>query len=209
MHLEETDPHVFGIFASWLYTQKIQNENGETPECADLIDLWIFGDRYLMPRLQNQALMALDEARIKAKKLSSSLYKSIYDGTNSTSHLRLYLIDYCVNSTVDISCQEAYPVQLLVDVINATRAERRGTDKATRRWDMMPEDLMEDYFVDENVDLSTEQRHGLSDGIDLTNTAEQSAPKTSTAGSSQVVPDEGSSAGFVDLSLDEAGLLFD
>lgn len=172
-----------------------------------------------MPRLQNQALMALDEARTKAKKLSSSLYKAIYDGTNAQSHLRSYLIDYCVNSTVDISCPESYPTQLLVDIINTTRAERRGLDKATRRWEMLPED-MEDYFVDENVDIGTEQRHGMSHGINLANAADQpttsgadanSIPnplnnqgvRTTVAGSSETAPGDRSFA-YVDLDSDDS-----
>ena len=61
MSLEDTEPHVFGTFVNWLYSQEIENVDGEVPEDSTLINLWLLADKCLVPKLQNQVIRALDK----------------------------------------------------------------------------------------------------------------------------------------------------
>ncbi|KUJ13856.1 uncharacterized protein LY89DRAFT_736851 [Mollisia scopiformis] len=153
-----------------------------------------------MPRLQNEALLALNEARIQARQFGSSLYNTIYEGTTPESPLRRYLIDYCIKSTRDIQCPKHYPAELLVDIINGTRAEKRTDGEGTNRWVMSKDDLIESYFVDEEE--SRQHRHNLLKEVELRQAEEESALEASTSGrAGQDESDEDASA---DFTWDEA-----
>jgi len=65
MTLEDVDASVFGLLVSWLYTGDIatreprQHDNSfklyQKP--IQLAKLWVLGERFLMPRLQNRLSM--------------------------------------------------------------------------------------------------------------------------------------------------------
>lgn len=61
LDLEDTEPHVFGTFVNWLYSQDIENAEGEVPDDSTLVNLWLLADKCLVPRLQNQVMRALDK----------------------------------------------------------------------------------------------------------------------------------------------------
>lgn len=62
LDLEDTEPHVFGTFVNWLYSQDIETAEGEVPEVSTLVNLWLLADKCLVPKLQNQVMHALDKS---------------------------------------------------------------------------------------------------------------------------------------------------
>jgi len=164
--LDDTTPEVFGIFVNWLYTQTIINEGGELPSCRNLIDLWILADRVICPKLQNQTIIRLDQARLIRKRLPSSKFKCIYENTSDQSPLRAYVLDSCIyGKQTQIPEPSYYPHELLVDIINTSRAERIGLcGVASSYWAPSPEDL-EYYFVSEDIAAKeTQKRHEKESG---------------------------------------------
>jgi hypothetical protein len=59
MEFDDVDVTAFGILSGWLYTQKIEDSEGELPDLTTLGRLWILGDRFLIPKLQNIAMDAI------------------------------------------------------------------------------------------------------------------------------------------------------
>lgn len=63
MKLDDVDAKTFGIFTNWLYTQDLMDGSGEyLIDIADLSQLWILAQRFLMPRMQNQVMRVLHSA---------------------------------------------------------------------------------------------------------------------------------------------------
>lgn len=56
MELNDVDPKVFGILANWLYSQEVTDAEKKTPDLVTCAKLWILGDRFLMRKLQNDAM---------------------------------------------------------------------------------------------------------------------------------------------------------
>lgn len=46
----------FGLFVNWLYNQVIVGASGEQPSLSTVAHLWILAERFLLPKLQNQAM---------------------------------------------------------------------------------------------------------------------------------------------------------
>jgi hypothetical protein len=147
LQLEEVEGKIFGIFANWLYTQTIEDEDAKVPSADQLIQLWVLADRLLVPTLQNQALLVLDKQRQKdapGSRPSSCYYNYAYEYTKDNSPLRLYIIEYCVLDRQKLIHNSAsYPHQMLVDIINATR--RRYPRRQC--WKLSETEL-ESYMVD-------------------------------------------------------------
>lgn len=100
IELLEEDRKVFEQFHTWLYMRKLATDNDEPLSWDDLFDLWIFGDRFQVPMLQN---CAMDEIFGKVRredcfKISSVwiVYRKTVDG----SLLRKALIDIITYTTV-------------------------------------------------------------------------------------------------------------
>jgi hypothetical protein len=70
MDLDDVEPTTFGLLASWVYTKKVEEEteiaDGQRKEgessgaafshLARLSDLWLLGQRFLLPELQNKVI---------------------------------------------------------------------------------------------------------------------------------------------------------
>ncbi|KAG9656966.1 hypothetical protein KCU95_g16738, partial [Aureobasidium melanogenum] len=53
--LQKEDPTIFDVFNSFLYNRKLQNADGlvgPSLSFATLVDLWIFGDQFVVPLLR-------------------------------------------------------------------------------------------------------------------------------------------------------------
>jgi len=55
------DVKAFGVFTNWLYTQTIMDSSGGAPKVDVLANLWIFAERILHPKLQNQVMSCLHD----------------------------------------------------------------------------------------------------------------------------------------------------
>jgi hypothetical protein len=94
MDLEDIDPAVFALFVNWLYAQKVlSDQEDDQPSLPHLISLWMLADRFLVPKLQNQALIAYDRTRVALnQRPASRTVGHIYKNTSPDSLLRKYII---------------------------------------------------------------------------------------------------------------------
>lgn len=63
----------FGIIANWMYTQDIVASSGEPPDLCTLAQVWILADRFLMPKLKNQAMTDLINLSLSGKPTSKEI----------------------------------------------------------------------------------------------------------------------------------------
>ena len=98
---------LLGVFVNWLYTKDIENSKKSLPSCEALINLWLFADLVLVPRLQNDAMEKLEVARILRKGLPTTRLIRAYDHTSKGSVLRRYIVRTWKNSK--ISGSDNYP----------------------------------------------------------------------------------------------------
>ena len=79
MRLDDVDPAVFGLLVHWIYFQKFDlpmvkgNEEEPTADYEKLAELWILGQRTIMPALQNYVVDVV---------LDSFSQQELWDGSN-------------------------------------------------------------------------------------------------------------------------------
>ncbi|KAI4717950.1 hypothetical protein E4T48_05856 [Aureobasidium sp. EXF-10727] len=89
---------VFENFHAWLYTRKLVAEDDKVLGWFALQKLWIFGDRFQVPMLQNQVI---DEIINKTEPdVSRGLLKRTYESTHVGSPLRKALINIVTHEMV-------------------------------------------------------------------------------------------------------------
>jgi hypothetical protein len=94
INLLDTDQKVFEHFYAWLYTRKLASKDDEPLIWDDLVDLWVFGDRFQVPLLQNSVV---DESFVKEKREDSfdlRMIKPVYEKTVDGSLLRKVMIEF-------------------------------------------------------------------------------------------------------------------
>lgn len=132
VELYEVKPETFGTFVNWLYTQEIVSADDEPPTISSLVHLWLLADRLLVPCLQNQAIDCIEYTRQQKgnDRLPSELFPLIYDNTTAESALRKYAIQVCsALYLAQIKNTKNYPMQMLVDIINAVRERSTTKDR--------------------------------------------------------------------------------
>ena len=93
--LPDDDPELFDIVHIWLNVDLLtQSVNGRDVDCTSrqLIDVFIFGDKYGMPELQNMAINYLIEWAVKKEGLIPH-FTHVYGNTTKNSPLRRLLVD--------------------------------------------------------------------------------------------------------------------
>ena len=92
--LPDDDPEVFDIVHIWLHIGLLtQSVNGQDIECTSrqLIDVFIFGDKYGMPELQNAAINCIIEWVVNNTLLTPH-FAHAYAHTTENSPLRRLLV---------------------------------------------------------------------------------------------------------------------
>ncbi|KAG9533470.1 hypothetical protein KCU93_g339, partial [Aureobasidium melanogenum] len=123
---------VFDVVNQFVYTRQLSDGADSAMGWELLIRVWIFGDKYLMPCLQNKAMNALIQKNREAKFIPTLQLKIIYDNTLPGSPLRkfvLNLVTYKV-SDMDASMQKnnkdnRWPYEALVDLVKALGAKKK------------------------------------------------------------------------------------
>ncbi|KAK0112499.1 hypothetical protein ONS96_001735 [Cadophora gregata f. sp. sojae] len=158
VQLEDTSPSIFGIFVNWLYTQTLINKSSEQPLSSHLFKLWILADKMLIPRLQNDILSMLEEAR-KSKGLPSAVFAYVYENTAEGSVLRRYIVEMCMAKTEAMKNPDDYPRELLLEIVVEGRRREREALVRRERGQWRPD--LEDFWVDEREMGGLEYRRGL------------------------------------------------
>jgi hypothetical protein len=137
-----------------------------------LINLWLLADLVLVPRLQNEAMWKLEEARLLRKRLPSRVLARAYEHTSKGSPLRRYIVRTWSKSRNCVD-YDKYPRELLVDIINSPNyraCSKTGRTMTTTAW--KEEDLpLSNYFVNE------EERSVRAQGVAEPETSERMAKK--------------------------------
>ncbi len=60
MTLEDATPVAFGQFVRWCYTRHLNEYDGSELSVETLIDLWLLADKAMVPKLQNEAIWAIN-----------------------------------------------------------------------------------------------------------------------------------------------------
>ncbi|KAL5332021.1 hypothetical protein ACEPPN_001564 [Leptodophora sp. 'Broadleaf-Isolate-01'] len=110
--LGETNMKTFVLFQQWVYSQSFNlgqlAEDYEPENMTDaerdaenqtLAELWVFGDTYIIPVLQNYAMTAMIDIHRAHRRLpSTELFDYIYENTMENSALRTHVVQLCVLS---------------------------------------------------------------------------------------------------------------
>lgn len=119
MELEDVEPAAFHLFVSWLYSQRLMDEQEESPSATTLIRLWLLADRFLIPRLQNEVLAAVDKLRCSQTQRPGGPYHSVYNNTLPGSPLRRYLVQVWGSGTgAKLEHLADFPPEMLFDMVN-------------------------------------------------------------------------------------------
>lgn len=172
LHQEETDIKLFGYFAHWLTTTKIECNDGRVPATDTLVKLWILGDKLLAFKFQDIVLQKLHSIRSDIESNTSQsnvtsdkdparpifthqIITEIYKNTVESSHLRRYVIDAWDGHTIESTELEGLPKEFLADVLNASKAEGKlyTSTYASPRLDA--------YLNEANLSRSAEDEGGL------------------------------------------------
>jgi hypothetical protein len=72
---------VFRVVNRFIYTRQLSDEFDPEPTWETLIRTWLFGDKYLMPSLQNKTMSILLKKVDQTKEIPTGHLKLIYDNT--------------------------------------------------------------------------------------------------------------------------------
>ena len=142
----------FGIFINWLYSQKIEVEEGTSPTAKELINVWILADEKLIPSLQNQVIEALNDQFAK-EGVPTEVFGLVYEHTTEHSPLRAMIVDLCVSQLANIEFGDDVPREVLIDILKAS------ADSKSHKANKLSKDKIKKYFVEEEA---FERRSGIS-----------------------------------------------
>ena len=157
--MPEQSPEVIERFVLWVYTGKLlgNNEEANILHRRQLVDLYIVGDMYGVPELQNSVMDCL-VARVKTKTLANRslllFLHHIYENTPKGCCLQRFLVELAVTK-VDFSkgtwfedYKVSYPQQYLMDLVREFHHRRQKTSENINwnnigcRYHVHPEDVV-------------------------------------------------------------------
>lgn len=135
IELLDVEEDLFQNFHAWIYTRKLVSDHDEPLDMLELINLWVFGDRFQVPMLQN---CAIDEMFVKRNSdwFGLCVFKEAYKKTVVGSPLRKALIDLLAyrfylgdnedTRAMTIFCHRFYTVEILADLVRELDAARKN-----------------------------------------------------------------------------------
>ncbi|THX79949.1 hypothetical protein D6D05_04734 [Aureobasidium pullulans] len=139
IELMDVEPEVFDIFQVWLYSRRVQASQKPVLCYMTLAQLWVFGDKYQIPLLQNEVMDEIFARRARLKVFHTPLVKLAYEQTPVGSPLRKAVIEIVGHtmglqedhgSALELSRQSNWSVESLIDLVRAVDAR----DKALPQW---------------------------------------------------------------------------
>ncbi|KAG9954074.1 hypothetical protein KCU85_g604, partial [Aureobasidium melanogenum] len=104
IELPDVNPDIFEAFQVWLYSHSLRDgdnnkDSSKRPQllpCRTLAQLWVFGDKYEIPLLQNDSTDALLGKLEEENQFDVTVVQIAYQNTMQGSCLRRLAIDFCV-----------------------------------------------------------------------------------------------------------------
>ena len=118
------------------------------PSTEDLINVWILADEKLMPRLQNEAIKALNNSFASNAELPTEIFGHVYNHTMEGSPLRRIIVDLWFGQLGKVEFADHFPRAMLVDLLKAVPQSKNV--KAAK----FSNEKMKQYLVDEEVLVS-------------------------------------------------------
>ena len=120
----------FRAFNTFIYTRKLNDTDETELDWTTLVQLWIFGDKHLVPALQNQTINVLMKKQIKMQVIPVYQLGQVYQNTLPDSPLRKLFTDWSAykGSIQKITAPELndqWPRDALFDLIGALAAKGR------------------------------------------------------------------------------------
>ncbi|KAI4729854.1 hypothetical protein E4T49_02314 [Aureobasidium sp. EXF-10728] len=100
IELHDVEKDVFENFYGWLYTRKLVSEDDKVLGWFALQELWVFGDRFQAPVLQNQVIDEIIDKRERENGFDLGILKSAYASTHVKSPLRNALVNIMAHRMV-------------------------------------------------------------------------------------------------------------
>lgn len=127
LDLDDTNPKVFSLFVTWLYTQQIK-DGGEKLKRKDMADMWMLADKVLVPQLQNQVMKVLLSKDDLTGGFDRSAVERIYENTSEDSPLRLFTVGSLLQRFRESGPKvapkyEIFPRELLVSALEVIRTQ--------------------------------------------------------------------------------------
>ncbi|KAI4738483.1 hypothetical protein E4T50_11053 [Aureobasidium sp. EXF-12298] len=126
--LFDTDQEIFDHFHTWLYTRKLASENDVPLLWNELVNLWVFGDRFQVPMLQNCVMdKLLDKANLGRTQSILPAIRPAYEKTVGGSLLRKAIIELLVYRLefTDADFTKRFTFEILEDIVKETIAARK------------------------------------------------------------------------------------
>ncbi|KAG9593358.1 hypothetical protein KCU77_g6473, partial [Aureobasidium melanogenum] len=104
IELPDVKAEIFEVFQVWLYSHSLRDadnykDSSRRPQllpCRTLAHLWVFGDKYQIPLLQNDSIDALLAKLEEENQADVAVVHIAYQSTMQGSPLRRFAIDLCV-----------------------------------------------------------------------------------------------------------------
>ena len=84
-----------------------------------LVELWVLGDKFFIPSLQNAAIREIDRLRRRYRTTSTQCLEYIWDKTIQGSPLRKLFLEYCafnIRSTRFLEKPDHFPKEMLLEL---------------------------------------------------------------------------------------------
>ncbi|KAH0273985.1 hypothetical protein KCU91_g5599, partial [Aureobasidium melanogenum] len=129
--LPHESTNVFDIVVKFVYTRQLSDTVDSDIKWQNLSRVWIFGDKYLMPAFQNEAMSTLLKRVAKSGIVPTNCVKLIYNNTCPGSALRRFIVDLVVwqGNISDImgseKCQQ-WPQEAFIELVRVFGVQRDG-----------------------------------------------------------------------------------
>ena len=145
--LPTEDPQIFECFMHWVYTRRFTASTNDTESlCPNtMIQLWIFGEAHAVPLCQNEAIGTIRNLIVEFWQDHTQAIADVYEHTSASAPLRRFLVDFVAHTghaeiNLAMPEAEAWPRELLVDLLHATWRKNGKCPRASRteieRWNM-------------------------------------------------------------------------
>lgn len=121
---------VFTLVNQFVYTRQLSEKADYDLDGEMLIRCWLFGDKYLMPSLQNRVMTTLILKVDKTNIIDTCQMKLVYKNTLPGSPLRRVLVDmaaYRMDMSICMTSSEAeyWTHEALVDLVKVLGAKKK------------------------------------------------------------------------------------
>ncbi|KAL2072741.1 hypothetical protein VTL71DRAFT_12084 [Oculimacula yallundae] len=86
--LKEYSQGTFTLFAQWLYSENLKNDDEKKIAVQDLVSLWVLADMLIMPALQNRTIDLINEIYISRKEIAVDVIPWVWENTAPCSPLQ-------------------------------------------------------------------------------------------------------------------------